>query len=174
MTKAIEMAIKAFAEGGYSAYKTTLFAVISDWMTEKGDQILAGKFAHLACLCRQEAGWSVPQTLIQKAGACIDTSGANAKQIYKRLMVEVAPFLASDNKNIWYGSGMITRILHEGKNGDGFITDDNQQSIYFRMTQSKLALEEMQCGKYVGFKAIRENRKGKAVNRALKIFAQTK
>ncbi|MBG0780982.1 MAG: tetratricopeptide repeat protein [Bacteroidales bacterium] len=171
---AIEMAIKAFAEGGYSPYKTALFAVLSDWMTAKGDHMLAKKFAQLACLCRRESGWNVPQALLQKAGECIDTKETDANQIYKRLLADLAPLLPDDKKKIWYGSGMITRILHEGENGDGFITDENQQSIYFRMAQSKLALEEVRCGKYVGFKAITEKRKGKNTHRALKIFAQTK
>lgn len=179
---AIEMAVKAFAEGGYSPYKTTLFTVLSDWMTAKGDQMLAKKFAQLACQCRCESGWSVPQALLQKAEACTNTPETEAKQLYKRLLSDIAPLLSEDKPEgrpedkgkIWYGSGMITRILHEGENGDGFITDENQQSIYFRMAQSKLALEEVRCGKYVGFKAITEKRKGKEAYRALKIFAQTK
>lgn len=172
--QAIDMAIKAFAEGGYSPYKTILFAVISDWINEKGESELAGKFALLASLCRQEEGWSVPQILNQRAADYRNQFKTNAVVLYKNLMHDLAPLLPNEKKKIWFGSGMITRILHEGENGDGFITDENQKSIYFRMAQSKLALEELQCGKYVGFKAITEDRKGKDVHRALKIFAQTK
>lgn len=171
---AIAMAIKAFAEGGYSPYKTSLFAVLSDWMSQKGDHKLAGKFAQLACQCRNEEGWSVPQLLLQKAKETSDAPAAEAYNIYKTILAELAPFDTGDKKKAWYGSGMITRILHEGENGDGFITDEYQQSIYFRIAQCKLALEEVYCGKYVSFKAITENRKGKDTHRALKIFAQTK
>lgn len=172
--QAIEMAIKAFTEGGYSPYKTSLFAAISDWMNEKGENKLAGKFALLAGLCRQEEGWTVPQILYQRAADYRNQYKASASELYKNLMHDVAPLLPEEKKKVWFGSGMITRILHEGENGDGFITDENQQSIYFRMAQCKLALEEVQCGKYVSFKAITENRKGKDSHRALKIFAQTK
>jgi cold shock CspA family protein len=60
--------------------------------------------------------------------------------------------------------------LHQDENGDGFITDENGLSIYFRFSQCDGSWQTIQNGKPVSFKAKRVNRKGKESYQAQKVY----
>ncbi len=70
-----------------------------------------------------------------------------------------------------HGTGRITRILHEGSNGDGFITDETGKSIYFRFSNCRFKTDQIHEQMQVGFAARESERAGRKVYSALKVFS---
>ncbi len=163
---------------GFSVFKAGLFKLVADIMVAVSMPEEACKFYNLAGLVRKEQQWKIPAELEQALSACTRTQHTNAEIFYHEL---ISPRMAHaktvighkvpvSTGDVIHGNGFITRILHPGSNGDGFITDEQGNGIYFRFSNCQIPNEEIGEGMKVGFAAKKTERNGKNVYQALKVY----
>ncbi|MBK9290663.1 MAG: hypothetical protein IPM52_03390 [Bacteroidetes bacterium] len=164
--KAIALATSAAGLGGYSAYKTGLFELLGRMLKDSDGEKSVQWYA-LAARSRIEAGWRLSYEL----QAVPLPENTTAAQMYQALMEHAGLLKQTAAEEEWVGTGRLTRILHAGENGDGFITSDDGRTVYFRFAQSKVPADQLIEGARYSFKAVKEMRKGKETWRAKKVFA---
>lgn len=138
--KAWEYAVKAFLQGGNSAYKVKLIDLMYK-LTEQKNKILSEKLNHLQYIIRTENNWNISYKPTKP-----DNSRKTSLIFYKQIMQELDIAQNTKETKTEYTEGKITRILHEGANGDGFISDRQGRSIYFRFAVAQIKAEEIKTG----------------------------
>lgn len=173
--KALSHAISAFTNQGYSAYKTTLFELLGDILVAMELFSEAGDAHKLAAMARLEQNWKVSESLRKKLGNVIISPETQAEGHYKQLLKKLQSISnkqqsAQYSQSIYHGTGIITRILNTGSNGDGFITDNKGSGYYFRFANCNMKPEDIHEQMAVSFSAKQIERKGKMVWNAIKVY----
>lgn len=94
----------------------------------------------LAIKTRTEKGWKTPQQLTELiARENLTEPQESSAQLYAIITHELKKLIKqhTTGSSAGHTNGTITRILHEGENGDGFITTETGKSVYFRMKKIK-------------------------------------
>jgi tetratricopeptide (TPR) repeat protein len=167
---ALNMASIACVSKGYTQFKVSLFALLANIFDAIGDSMNAVEWRKLEILVRREQGWPISAQHMSIDIGEIENKAATCvfQQLSKRL-----PGLNEKDEQftkVLHGTGRITRILHPGEKGDGFITTDDGMSVYFRFGQSKISVEQIDVGVEVSFKAVQNSHKGKEIWKALKVY----
>ena len=166
--EAVQLASEGIVLGGYTPFKTGLFELMGELLhqQQKSESVL---WYRLAVQSRIESDWRISLRLMEMAGVDDNDKMAPAREQYDQLLPMIKGLPKQTDQTI-VGVGTLTRILHEGPNGDGFITADDGRTVYFRTAQGKMPAEKLIVGMRLSFKAIEEERKGKKTLRALKIY----
>jgi tetratricopeptide (TPR) repeat protein len=122
---------------GHSEYKVGLYQSAGEaCLLLPAHSALADQHFRLAVAVRREKNWKVPADLFKHIGQG-EGDGLSSAMLYeglvsfwKKISVQ-ADLQAKKSEDVV--EGKITRILNEGENGDGFITDTAGRGIYFRM-----------------------------------------
>lgn len=159
----------ACANGGLSPYKTSLFVLMGKISELLGDAALANKYYALGVTIRKEQGWKVPKE-IKTFNLSEDLPSSHEQ--YKNLKIHWPNKVNKElvRQKILHTEGTITRILHPGENGDGFITTGTGIGIYFRFSQARIPFSRLASGLRVGVKAKQISRNGKLVYNATQVF----
>jgi len=168
--KALEYASLALHNGGYSEYKVNLLEFIGQLYDKRNDRDTAINFYYTAAFVRRSKGWPLSKELEARVWGNKGVSD-NPRILYS-ILQQILPVKGVTDK-LLHGTGKITRILHDVSNGDGFITDQQGNTIYFRFAQAKLKPEELKVGTPVKFKAHRKMHNGKWKWVAIKVYLQT-
>lgn len=157
----------AYRLGGHNPGKINLYEQIGDFCTDQGMPGMAQQFYLLALSVRQEQHWSIPESLKSKLSgnsAITDSAGhyLNMLRIFQPI---------TEGNDMVFGEGIITRILHPGPNGDGFITDTEGNSVYFRFSQANFDADKAADGCSVKFKAKFVIHKGQRRLKAIKVYS---
>lgn len=167
----------AFSNQGYSEFKTTLFQLAGDIFMAIEKPTEACGMYWLAKQVRNEQLWKVPQELLDALKNCNQKPEVDAATLYEQLKQKHLPITEKqagepgDKPETYHGNGLITRILHPGSNGDGFITDEAGNGIYFRFGVCRIKPEAIAEQLRVGFVAKLTERNGKKVYSAVKVFS---
>lgn len=166
--EALQAASEGVLLGGYSPFKTGLFELMGDLYQQQGksESVL---WYRLAVQSRVESDWRVSMHLMQVAGVGEHEEMPKAAEQYNKILPLIQG-LTKQTDQFVVGLGTLTRILHEGANGDGFITADDGRTVYFRTGQGKVPADKLVLGMRLSFRAVEEERKGKKTLRALKIY----
>jgi hypothetical protein len=159
----LKFAIDALLKNGYSSYKVKLIDFLID-ITQYDDKFntLNQNLIILQYLIRSENKWKIT------IKPTISTT-ENSLEVYEKIVKICKNIFLLDEPEIIKTTGTITRILHEGKSGDGFITDKNGRSIYFRFLSAKINAKDIIRGLSVEVKAKLTERNGKKVWTAFEI-----
>jgi tetratricopeptide (TPR) repeat protein len=174
--KALPVAIQACVNKGYSDYKTGLFQLAGQIYLAANQASEACRMFWLASLIRQQQQWKIPAELEAAVAGCPPLPQKTAEALYDTIISEwkktgiLDSIRKSQSEKALHGNGKITRILHSGSNGDGFITDTEGRSIYFRFGACKIPVDEIIEGIEVGFSARAVERKNKKVFNATKVY----
>jgi tetratricopeptide (TPR) repeat protein len=169
LEQALNVGQSACANGGLSPYKTGLFVLMGKISESLGDVARANEYYVLGITIRKEQGWKIPKE-IQHINSPEDTP--NSHEQYKRLKVLWPSKVNKElvRQEVLHTEGTITRILHPGENGDGFITTSTGIGIYFRFSQARIPYGRLTAGLRVGVKAKQISRNGKMVYNATQVF----
>jgi len=170
---AIKLTNLAFVNSGYCEYKAGLFELMGDILMAKGDSVNALRLFQLTQAVRKSKGWPISQTLQSKLGNHAQYESNDPTLIYKDLL-KATPSNELPTQQVKHGTGKVTRILHPGENGDGFITDTEGLSVYFRFCNCRIPWNQLHEGVEVGFAAKEVDRKGKKSWQAVKVFELSK
>lgn len=166
---AYQFASLAFINSGYSEFKAGLFELLGDILMAKGDSHNATKLFQLTIGVRNSKGWPISQPLQSKCEYQTNHPNVDPAILYNEI-VKGIPNLKPTKQQLLHGTGRITRILHPGENGDGFITDAQGLGIYFRFCNSRVPANQLREGLQVGYAAKEVDRKGKKSWQAVKVF----
>ncbi len=152
--EAFQALLKAFLQQGHSSYKVSLYEMLGRFADI--DKEIAEAGICLAIAVRKQNQWKYAISLAEQ---CKTKYPEQAEKIYDEMVVRVKNILNQNEslEEVWMDTGKISRILHEGDNGDGFITSESGKTIYFRMNQAKFGAENLMIGTAVYFKAKRSN-----------------
>lgn len=131
----------AALQRGHSEYKVGLYQSAGELcLLIPVHAAMAIQHFRLAVSIRREKNWKVPNDLVKHIGQ-VEGGPLSSAMIYNELILfweKVSLQVDYQNKNNENVSeGKVTRVLNEGGNGDGFITDKDGRSIYFRMKRVK-------------------------------------
>lgn len=169
--KALEYAALALHNRGYSETKVNLLEFIGKIYDQQRDYKTAINFYFTAAKIRELKGWTLSQELMNRVSG---KQGIHENPgVLYGVLQQILPVKGISDEVI-YNLGKITRILHEGENGDGFITDKQRRSVYFRFAQAKIPTEELKVGLLVKFKARRTLRNGQWKWIAMKVYPKDK
>lgn len=149
---------------------------LGDMYEGYGKKELAKEHYLLSYLIRREKRWKHPAELLlmiseeRLSGSEIERS----EDIYCRLKTEWDKELSKAGQKAGtkfekIGEGEVTLVLHEGEDGDGFITDWDGSSIYFRFWVFKGDNTLIRKGLKVRFKAKEREWKNKKVWNATQV-----
>jgi hypothetical protein len=177
LDEALRVFLQAFDVQGYSEYKTGLFQLGGQIFEAKNQKERACRLYALAALARHENNWGIPETLQQSLKSCNSAlTGVKAVDFYRHVNKDLKPVKETGHttdqskQDVYHGTGKVTRILHEGSNGDGFITDEYGKSVYFRFSNCRFNTELVKEQMHVGFAARESDRGGRKVYSAIKVF----
>lgn len=174
--EALAVCMKGFMNQGYSEYKTALFELAGEIYKALEQPVEACEMYWLAALAREEQTWKIPESLKDALMHCKQRPEADAAGFYAQLRQKHTSKSANEagdtvsKPDLYHGNGIITRILHPGSNGDGFITDEAGNGIYFRIGNCRLKPDEVTEQLRVGFVAKLTERNGRKVYNAVKVF----
>jgi tetratricopeptide (TPR) repeat protein len=164
--KALDIGLQACANGGLSEYKTGLFELMGKIYEAKGDLESGTPFFQLAITIRNEQGWKVSDDLLGKFSP---VSRTDSNTQYQILAKQWGAIVRREDE-ILHSSGHISRVLHEGANGDGFITTSQGVGVYFRFSQARIRYSDLKVGLQVSFKAKQVERNNRKVWNATQVF----
>jgi len=147
-------------------YKVELYKLMGDIYFSLNNKELAYKHYQLAVLIRRANNWSVSQQLVKALSNLRDSvtdCPDNADQLCNQLQ-KVWKATAQANRV----TGTVTKILHEGAKGDGFITADDGKSYYFRMSDARQS-KHIIASAPVSFEIIETQHRGKVAWQAVEI-----
>lgn len=169
--KALEYAALALHNRGYSETKVNLLEFIGKIYDRQGDPQTALNFYFTAAKIREQKGWALSNELMNRVRG---KQGIHPNPgVLYGVLQQILPVRGISDELI-YSLGKITRILHEGNNGDGFITDKQSRSVYFRFAQAKIPLGDLKVGLLVKFKARKTLRNGQWKWIAIKVYPKDK
>lgn len=169
----INIAGKAMVNSGYNEFKAGLVEFIGKILTHKQQDRLAHEFYVLATAMRRAKNWPLSSELLKQTVSFGTFVATDSEKEFKRLLGEIAKQCTiTDVAAKYHGTGLVTRILHEGNNGDGFITCHEGRSIYFRFCNARISWEMIKTGLSVSFMAKEVIHKEKKSWIAVKIFQQ--
>jgi tetratricopeptide (TPR) repeat protein/cold shock CspA family protein len=177
--KALAMCIDACVNQGYSEYKTALFQLGGDIYFAMEKNHNACTMYWLAFVTRQEQSWKIPEVLQKAVQQCGQMPKEGARELYENLIHHWENTRANGKPistglpDLLHGKGSITRILHNGSNGDGFITGESGIGIYFRFNTCRIKPSTISEGQLVTYTARQIERNGKKVYNALQVFPVT-
>lgn len=172
--KALQLGAKAILNGGYSAYKVGLIEFMGEILNKKKQTLAAMDFYRCASVIRKENNWPVPHAISQMLNKKFESTNESGEGLFRKVINYAITYDQSASlQERYHGKGKITRILHEGENGDGFITCSQNQSVYFRFCNTRIPWQTIQNGCLVSFVAIKTEQKGKAAFKAIKVFPCT-
>lgn len=122
---------------GHSEYKVGLYRSAGEvCLLLPAYSAFADQHFKLAVAVRREKNWKVPVDLFKHVGQG-EGDGLSSSMLYEGLVsfwkaISVKADLQLKKREDVV-EGKVTRILNEGVNGDGFITDTAGRGIYFRM-----------------------------------------
>ena len=153
-TEAFHALLKAFMQQGHSSYKVSLYELLGRFADI--DKEIAEAGICLAIAVRKQNQWKYASSLEEQ---CKTKFPDQPEKIYNEIAVRAKSILkqCEPPEELWMDTGKISRILHEGDNGDGFITSESGKTIYFRMNQARFGAENLMIGATVNFKAKRSN-----------------
>ena len=157
----------AYRLGGHNPGKTTLYEQIGDFCTDQDMPAMAQQFYLLALSVRREQQWYIPDSLKNKVSG--NSTIPNSAQHYRNMLRVFQP--VTEKNDMVFGEGKITRILHPGLNGDGFITDTEGNSVYFRFSQANFDAYDAADGYPVKFKAKFTFHNGQKRLKAIKVYS---
>ena len=170
-SEAIRTFTDAYINGGHSAYKVGLY---EQMMREQDDEQLRNLLHHLVIKTRRDEGWPIPLKLRMNEESVMDE---NAKTLYEQIRKLLQPpgvLINESGSHAKHDKGIITRILHDTENGDGFITTDEGLSVYFRFSQCSIPYSQLKTGLAVSFKAVESGIGDGNRWQAKKVFASEK
>ena len=174
--KALSIGLLACINQGFSEYKTGLFQLTGQIFRAANQTLEACRMFWLAYLIRAQQQWKTPNELKEALAKCPPFPQKTAESFYNEIISDWkksgkydAIAKVQSEKTI-HGNGTITRILHDGSNGDGFITDTQGRSIYFRFSNCKIPVQEIVESMEVGFSARAIERKNQKVFNATKVY----
>lgn len=170
--KAFDFAISAINNFGDLEYKVGLIVLIAELLDLKEEKELSFKHYTLSKLLRVNEGWNVPNGVIS----------ALSNFSFEQIPIEKLPDLTKELKKYWNSykvqeatikqassklqTGKISRILNNDERGiDGFISYDENKSIYFRLNAESKIKNLLKVGVDLEFKIIpaNESKKDRAV-----------
>lgn len=160
--------VMAYRLGGHNPSKVNLYEQLGNFYNDQGIPALARQLYLLAVGVRQEQHWSIPESLKAKASGNEPTGSSKPALLYCSILKLLQ--LTTEVNGMLYGEGKITRILHPGPNGDGFITDTEGNTVYFRFVQTNIKANEVAVGDKVKFKARPTVHRGQERFRAIKVY----
>lgn len=158
--------VMAYRLGSHNPSKVNLYERLGDFCQEKYLSDIAHEFYTLALCVRLEQNWKIPESLKSKVNT--NTKPFDSAQLYRNILRFFQPTI--EVNDMLFGVGEITRILHPGDNGDGFITDTEGNTVYFRFAQANFSADEVDDEFSVKFKAKLTIHKGKKRWRATKVY----
>ncbi len=158
--------VLAYRFGGHNPSKVNLYERLGDHCMNIRMPNIATEFYQLALKVRTEEGWKIPDSLMQKLPT--KTTHTESAQLFRSLLRVFQKTI--EVNDMLFGAGEITRILHEGPNGDGFITDTEGNTVYFRFSQANFDSDEVENGYPVKFKARRVLHRGEKRWQATKVY----
>jgi tetratricopeptide (TPR) repeat protein len=175
LEQAVILAEQAAKNGGYIAYKASLFEMLGVLYEATNRPQKASVCYGLSIAIRKEQNWKIPLELSRKIGTK-QIEKISPIVLYQKAIALISAHegIKQFDEQLFHGRGAITRILHNGPNGDGFITDDKGLSIYFRYSQCQLPYTEIYEGLKVSFRARKSKYKEKNSYQALKVFGLRK
>ncbi|OQX98144.1 MAG: hypothetical protein B6I20_11425 [Bacteroidetes bacterium 4572_117] len=123
--KATENACLAAIQPGRLDYKVTLFELIAQLLDKNTDNKLVDSYLCLANLIRKKNNWALKKYNVE-------INCQNHQNIQQLTATVKAHQLHTLGQNSGLQSGKVSKILHQGKNGDGFIAFGDKQSVYFK------------------------------------------
>lgn len=159
--------LMAYKIGGHYPGKVNLYEQLGDFCKNQNMPDMAQQLYLLAFCVRREQHWSIPDSLKSKVSGCNTISNS---ALHYRSMLKFFQS-GSEGNDLVFGEGTITRILYPGPNGDGFITDTEGNSVYFRFSQANFSADEAANGYSVKFKAKFTIHKGQKRLKAIKVYS---
>jgi len=170
--KAQELGCKAALNGGFSEYKVNMFVQLGKILRNPENSALVCKHFALSIAIRNENQWKIPKDMesLLDSSRC-EIAEKSSRVLYNELKKEWEGLLPDrrNEQELKEGYGIVTAILHDGSNGDGFITDEDSGSIYFRYPIVKGNTSCLKKGTKVWFSAKKREFKNKFVWNAITV-----
>lgn len=176
--RALAIGMQACLNQGYSEYKTGLFQLTGQIFKASNQCNEACRMFWLAYLIRKQQQWKTPEELQKDLADCPALPNETAVTLYNEIISEwkktgmLDGVVKGQPENILHSNGTITRVLHGGSNGDGFITDKQGRSVYFRFGACNISPHQIAVGMEVGFSARAVERNNKRVLNATKVYKE--
>ena len=168
---ALTYCIEAVSASGKLPFKADVFYLMGLQYDALNHSTKADTHYYIYRQLRQQEGWRIPDKRaehLEQRGIPHIKKSESLQELLHTLSHEW------EEDRIRYSSvprytGYISKILHAGKNGDGFITGENGTGYYFRIQHIRDAKKEIHEGAPVTYELKSTTYKGKHVYNAIRI-----